>query len=199
MAFRSSSSLAGASSASVAVPVPSGAAVNDIAVVGVYKESTAAVTPPDGSWTEKATLTTSATTRGGLHVFWKRLTAADSGTWTFTWSGAVFSGAVAGLWSGRAISGDPFDGTPGTAESAVTVTTLNVSASPGNANGDAVGIWTSFNSGATFTAPANYTERQDIGNDLTLDTRDAVVAGSTGSISATSNLTDFMKAFLKPK
>jgi hypothetical protein len=195
MTFVASSALAATSSATAAVPVPAGTASGQIAVVGLYKESTSAVTPPAG-FTQKVALTTSATARGGLHVFWKRLTAADSGTWSFTWTGAVFRGAVAGLWSGRIATGDPFDGTVGTAEGTVTGTTLNVSTSPASANGDALGMWTSFNSGASFTPPASYTERQDTLNCLTLDTRDAVTSGSTGSISATSNVTDFMKAFL---
>lgn len=194
MAFRSSSNLAGASGTSAAVPVPTGAASGDIAVVGLYMESTATVTPPSG-FTSKADLRTSASARGGLVVYWKRLTAADSGTYSFTWTGSTWRGAVCGLWSGRIASGDPFDGTVGTAESTSGVTTLNVSTSPASANGDAVGMWTNFNGGASWTAPTNYTEQQDT-NVITLDSRDAVASGTTGSISATSSITDFMKGFL---
>lgn len=197
MTHRSSSQYApGTNGTTAVVPVPAGAAVGDIAVVGIYKESTAAVSAPDGTWTAKAALTTSATARGALHVFWKRLTAADTGTWTFTWTGSTFRAAAAGLWSGRVASGDPFDGTPGTAESTAGVTTLNVSTSPTNANGDAVGFWTNFNGGSGFTAPTNYTQRQVASNVIALETRDAVAAGSTGNVTATCTVTDFMKAFL---
>ena len=197
MAYRSSSQYAPGSNGTTAVlPVPTGAAIGDIAVVGIYKESTAAVTPPDGTWTSKASLTTSATARGGLHVFWKRLTAADTGSYTFTWTGSTFRAAAAGLWSGRLASGDPFDGTVGTAESTTGVTTLNVSTSPAAANGDAVGFWTNFNGGGAFTAPTNYTERQEVSGVITLDTRDAVASGSTGNVTATCTITDFEKAFL---
>lgn len=195
MAYRSSSVLAGANGTSAAVPVPAGAAVGDIVTVGIYKENGNAVTAPDGTWTQKAALTTSATTRGSLYVFWKRLTAADTGTYTFTWTGNVWRSAAAGCHSGRASSGDPFDGTVGTAESTTTVSTLNVSTSPAAANGDAVGFWTNFNGGAGFTAPTGYTERQD-SSVITLDTLDAVAAGSTGNVTATATVSDFEKAFL---
>lgn len=197
MAFRSSSLLAGAGVLGAAVPVPSGAAANDIAVVGIYVEDTMTITPPSG-FTLKADLRTSATTRGGLVVYWKRLTGADSGTYSFTWSATPtpWRGANCGLWSGRIASGDPFDGTVGTAESTSTVTTLNVSTSPSGSNGDALGFWTNFNGGTSFTAPTNYTERADNNDVMTMDTRDAVSSGSTGNVTATANITDFMKAFL---
>ena len=195
MAFRSSSLLAGAGTNGAAVPVPTGATNLDIAVVGLYIEDTITITPPLG-FTLKADLRTSATLRGGLVVYWKRLTGADSGTYSFTWTGTPWRGANCGLWSGRATSGDPFDGTVGTAESTVGVTTLNVSTSPAGSNGDAVGFWTSFNGGTSFTPPTNYTERADNSDVMCLDSRDAVTSGSTGSISATATITDFMKAFL---
>lgn len=195
MAFRSSTSITPTSANSVAIAVPSGAAVGDIAVVGLYKENTAAVTPASG-FTQKAALTTSGTARGTLYVFWKRLTAADSGTYTFNgWTGNPFVGGACALFSGRIASGDPFDGTVGTAESTTAVSTLNVSTSPTGANGDAVGMWTNFNGGATWSPPTNYTERVDT-NVITLDTRDAVASGTTGNVSATATISDFEKAFL---
>ena len=89
MAFRSSSGIAPGNGNNAAVPVPAGAAAGDIAVVAIYKESTSAITPPAG-FTVKATLATSATARGSLHVYWKRLTAADAGSYTFTWSGSTW-------------------------------------------------------------------------------------------------------------
>ena len=176
--------------------MPSGAQAGDIVTVGGYKENTAAVTPPDGTWTQKAALTTSATARGALHVFWKRLTAADTGTYTFTWTGSVFRAAAAECTSGRIATGDPFDGTVGTAESTSAVNILNVSTSPATALGDAVGFWTNFNGGTTFSAPTNYTQRQSVSSVICLETRDAVASGSTGNVTAGSTISDFEKAFL---
>src|SRR5690242_21640761 len=108
MAFRSSASLSGASTNGALVPVPAGAAANDVASVGLYIEDTVTVTPPIG-FTVKADLRTLATSRGGLIVYWKRLTGADSGTYSFTWTGTPWRAAISGLWSGRTTSGDPFD------------------------------------------------------------------------------------------
>lgn len=195
MAYRSSQSLTGASSAAANVPVPSGAANLDIAVVGIYKESTANITTVPGGFTLKTTLNTSATARGSLYVFWKRLTGADSGTYNFAWSGSAWRAAASGLWSGRVTSGDPFDGTVGTAESTTSVSTLNVSTSPANANGDAVGYWTDFTGGNAFTQPTSYSERVDI-DVIGMFSRDTVASGSTGNVSATANVSGFMKAFL---
>lgn len=197
MTYRSSAILTGASAATAAVPVPAGATIGDIAVVGLYMESTAAVTPPAG-FTNKVSLQTSAGTRGRLDVFWKRLTAADTGTYSFSWTGSTWRAAICGLWSGRVATGDPFDnfvlGT-GSAESTIGVTTLNVSASPAAASGDALGMWTNFSTSTSWTPPTNYTERQDTA-EMTLDTRDAIASGSTGNVTATAVTTDFEKAFL---
>lgn len=195
MAFRSSSSLAGASGATVVINVPAGAANLDIAVVGIYKESTAAFNVIAPGFTQKVALSTSATTRGSLYVFWKRLSAGDTGTYTFSWTGSVFRAAAAGLWSGRTTSGDPFDGTVGTAENTVASTTLNVSTAPAAALGDAVGMWTNFNGGASWTVPTNYTQRVALPV-IALETRDAVASGSTGNVTATASVSSFMKAFL---
>lgn len=193
MAFRSSSNLAGASAANAVVTVPAGATILDIALVGLYMESAAAVAPPAG-FTNKVSLQTSVASRGRLDVFWKRLAAADTGTYSFTWTGATFRAAVGGLWSGRRTTGDPFD-TIGTAESTVAGTTLNVSTSPSLPLGDAVGLWTDFATSGSWTPPASYTERQDQGT-ITLDTRDAIPAGATGNVTATQVVSDFLKGFL---
>lgn len=199
MAFRSSSLLAGATVASIAIPVPSGAANLDIAVAGFYMESAAAITGVPTGFTNKVSLQTSVATRGRLDVYWKRLSAADTGTYTFSWTGATFAAAACGLWSGRITSGDPFDnfvGGTGSAESTTGVTTLNVSAAPAASLGDAIGFWTNFNGGAGFTAPGSYTQQQSVSGVLAMETRDAVASGTTGNVTATASITDFMKAFL---
>lgn len=195
MAFRSASSLVAASAANAVIAVPSGAANLDIAVIGLYLESTAAITGISAGFTNKVSLQTSAVARGRLDVFWKRLSAADTGTYTFSWTGSAFRAAACGLWSGRSTSGDPFDGTVGTAENTVIGTTLNVSTSPAAALGDAAGFWTDFSGGNAWTPPASYTERQDL-DVITFDSRDSVAAGTTGNVSATASISGFMKAFL---
>lgn len=195
MAFVNFAALAGASAANAAVPVPAGGANLHIAIVGLYLESTATITTVPAGFTNKVNLATSAGSRGRLAVYWKRLTGADSGTYTFAWTGSTFRSGISGLWSGRVTSGDPFDGTVGTAESVAAVTTLNVSTSPALAGGDAVGFWSDFSTAGGFTQPTGYTERGDTAA-MTMDTRDNIAAGSTGNVTATQTTSDFMKAFL---
>lgn len=195
MAYRSSSFIAEANGTSAPIPVPAGAAVNDIAVCGIYIEDTDAITLP-ANFAVKADLATSPVAQGRLLVAWKRLIAADTGTYTFTWTNSPWRAGQCVLFTGRVSTGDPFDGTPGTAEAVATGTTLNVSTSPAGSGGDAVGLWTNFaTTSNAFTVPTNYVERQDTGG-LCIDTRDGVAAGSTGNVTATSGTTDFMKAFL---
>lgn len=193
MAFRSATALASAGTQTTAViNVPAGAAIDDIALVGIYIESAAVITAPSG-FTSKIDLGTSPTARGRLNVFWKRLTAADTGTYSFSWTGSTFRAATAGLWSGRITTGDPFDGTPGSNETTSAATTAPATATASVAGGDGVLMATSFTgTGQSWTPPASYTERID-NTVIMLDSRDAMSSGSTGSIGPTAVVSDFIK------
>jgi hypothetical protein len=194
VALRSTSLLAGAFATSVAIPVPAGAAVGDIAVVGVYLENADTITPPSG-FTFKDEGAASPTTRGRLAVYWKRLTAADSGNYTFSWTNNTFASGVAALFSGRVATGDPFDVAPTVGQTSVTSTVCPISNSPVSDGCDAVWMSSNFAGGATWTPPTNYTEQRD--NDTSyLATRDNISSGSTGSITATTNTSGFLKSFL---
>ena len=187
-------SIAAASGTTANIAVPAGAAALDIAVFGLYLEITSAITPPDGTWTNKADLNTSSTTRGRIAVYWKRLTGADSGTYNWSFASS-FRAAACGLWTGRATSGDPFDGTPGAQQNTSTSTSANTSTIPAASGGDSVGFWSNFNGGGTFNALTNYVEAFDAGV-LCMETRDNTAAGSTGTIGPVHTITDFMKGFL---
>lgn len=181
MAYRSSSKIATeASAASAAVPVPTGAADKDIAVVSLYLESAAAITPPAG-FTQKSDVATNATTQGRLVTFWKRLTGADSGTYTFTWTGSVWRAADCALFSGRVSSGDPFT-TVGTADGGSggrTVTVTGITAAGGDDLVSAMTAYAGLGSAPTMTS---LTVRQGAsGNDVAMGTQDNVSAGSTSN------------------
>ena len=185
MAYVSSANLTGASATSAAVPVPAGAAAGHIAVVGLYLETSAALTPPDGTWTLKADLATGTpSTVGRLAVYWKRLTAADSGTWSWSWTGAGWRIGSSVLFSGRAATGDPFEGTPGTAETTGAGNIVIPAVSPAAAGDDLVAFATNFTGGAWTP-----------GSGLT----DAVAAGTTGTKTFTcAGGAAGMKGFLGP-
>ena len=110
-AHRSSSSSGDdAWAAAVNVPVPAGATAGDVvlAAVSTWGTSAPTVTAPAG-FTLKASYT-GASANGGTdttRIYWKRLTAADTGTYQFTWSGSRWSSGHAIAVSGAAASGDP--------------------------------------------------------------------------------------------
>jgi hypothetical protein len=96
----------------VSVPVPSGAAAGDVVVAAVSTWGTSAptVTAPSG-FTLKATYT-GTTASGGAdttRIYWKRLTAADTGSYRFSWSGSRWAAGQAVAMSGAVTSGDPIE------------------------------------------------------------------------------------------
>lgn len=180
--------LAGASSASAAVAVPAGMATDEVALVGLYKENTAAVTPPSG-FTE-LTPVNSATDHNG-HLFWKRATGADSGTYSFSWTGAVWRVADCIRISRVIRWGDPFDvgaGLPvGGVDNGSVNNTPNLSLT--TLGPDRLLVWfgTSFSEFA-WTPPTNFTERTDNADTISFATRDFATAGATGTVSGSTNL-----------
>lgn len=194
-AFQTAGTLSGVAATSALVPVPSGVAANDIIVVWLYKENANAVTPPSG-FTQKAS---QAATDHSAYLFWKRATGADSGTYSFSWTGSNWREADSLRISGCITTGDPFDtgtgavvtnvnNTAGTASPAVSLTTTDV---------DRLLVWgaTSFAGGA-WTPPGTFTERTDISSDTTTATKTLAVAGASGSISGTCAGSGRMTAFL---
>lgn len=111
--FRSGASSGGwADSTSCAIPVPTGAASGDIAVAAVERwdggTGLPAITPPAGF-----SQTGTAIILGAyeLTIWWKRLTGADTGNYTFSWTGSRWNGGCAILVTGGLASGDPIEAT----------------------------------------------------------------------------------------
>ena len=177
--------LTGVNASTAAFAVPTGAAADEIMVVGMYLEGTAAVTPPTG-FTQKSRPTTGS---GGsdhdLIVFWKRCTGADSGTYSFSWTGGLWREGACVRISGCVTSGDPFN-VVGTNAS----TTAGSGVTPASSNTTTVTdtlqlfVGSNFNGGA-WTPPSGYTERVDNSSDLTVATLAQATAGASGSITAT--------------
>lgn len=173
--------LGGANGSSALIPVPASVAAGDIIIVFLYKENTQTVTAPAG-FTE---ITPAATTTAPQeqHAYWKRATAADTGTYSFTWSSPIWRDGVAVRITGALGVGSPIDvsnsagrSTSGTTTPGVTVTTTGT---------DRLLLWsaTSF-TGGTWTVPST----GGTWTNLTSGTDDPVawktqpVAGSTGSL-----------------
>lgn len=161
VAFRSSGSSTGDGSdsfvSSVSIGVPLGAAANDIAVVGIemWEAGNPTVTPPSGF-----TLLTSVVSGSQkLKVFWKRLAGADTGFYTFSWTGSQWTIGNCLLFSGCKTSGDPIGSNFDTAISAsgtgVPSTSVTVAFAPAFAH-----FVANENSGLK-TPPTGFTETRD--------------------------------------
>jgi hypothetical protein len=101
--------------ANVDIPVPPGVAVDDILLVPFYVEDSGVViTPPGPEWAEAGSspfIDTIIDFAG--KVYWKRATAADTGTYAFTVpaEGVTWRSGIATRWTGCIKTGNPFDAT----------------------------------------------------------------------------------------
>lgn len=186
--------LTGASAASAVVTLPAGIAAGDVVIVSLYKENTAAVTPPAG-YTEKPASGPTTTAPQAQHTFWHRASGSESGTVTFSWTGSVFRAATADRISGCISSGDPIEGAPAANSSNASVTTLNVSLAATST--DTLLYWagTNFAGGNTWTPPAGYTEQADI-DVLSCATKTNAAGGATGNVTGTANVSGATTAVL---
>jgi hypothetical protein len=108
-------------SASAAIAVPAGVAANDIVLVLLYLETTATITPPTG-FTQLGRQSATGAQDHDSVVFWKRTTGADTGTYTFSWTGSVWRTGFAVALRNVATSGTPVDDYLGNTSGGATTT-----------------------------------------------------------------------------
>lgn len=197
VAFRSSSQT-GTSDAfitSINVPVPASAAANDIAIVAIeqWESANPAVTPPAGF----TALTPVVSGSQKLKIFWKRLTGADTGNYTFSWTGSQWSMGHCILLTGGITSGDPVEAT-----NTATATDTNVpSTSVTTATEPFLGHFIANENASTGTPPTNYTETRD-GDYLKSNYRVPAATGShtaSGGTLSTSTLMLVELVAIKPE
>lgn len=177
--------LGGSNSTTANVAVPSGVAANDVILVFFWVETTQAVTPPAGFTLAPDCPVIVTTNAHRLHIFWKRATGADTGTYAFTVAaGLVWRDAVAVRYTGCITTGNPIDvtnaATRNTATSGVTPAVIDNTLGPDRL---LVFAATNYNAG-TWTQPSGFTQRANF-NGLTTSTKSLAVAASTGSLTAT--------------
>lgn len=140
---------------SLNVPVPTGAASGDIALVGLsmWEVTDPAITAPTG-FTQFISVVSSEIK---LKIFWKRLTAADTGNYTFSWTGTQWSQGLGALVTGGLASGDPvtITNTATATSSTVASTSVTTAFKPFLAH------FTATNNSTSGTPPTNFTEVQD--------------------------------------
>ncbi len=197
MAYRSSSTGSG-NGFQPATAVPAGAASGDIMILAATIDASAAVFDT-GDWPTGFTeLSEVGMTLDGQRaaIGWKRLSGADSGSYTFGDVGSI------GDWIAQAYA---FSGRHATDPPTLTTATSNASnASPVSVNASTITavsgddlLWVSAPdvnaSGIAtgHTAPTDYAERQDVENawsNLAGASRDNVSAGATGTVTGTLTL-----------
>lgn len=175
--YRSSSSSGASDSfaASRNVPVPTGAAAGDIAILVLeqWESANPTVTWPTG-FTQCVNMVSGSQK---LKAAWKRLTGADTGNYTITWTGSQWNQGQCILITGAVTTGDPIGANVNTASgstSTVPTTTLTVADAAGF-----VHLVANENS-ATKTPPTSFTEVQDA-NYLSINYR---MPGAAGTYSA---------------
>lgn len=184
------STLTGSNSTTAAVPVPAGVLPDHVVFVFLYVETTQAVTPASGfaECPSSPVVVTGGNDSHDLHIFWKRATAADSGTYTFTIaSGLGWRMGVAVRFIGCVRSGTPVEATT----SAIDITgtaTHSPAVSSTSLGVDREWLWVASNyGGASSTPPSGVTERVDVtsSTSITAGTKDQPFVGSSGSLSNT--------------
>ena len=196
MAYRSSSANNGNGSSGT-VPVPASAATDDIAIVALNIDGTGHGTITVTDFTQLDSTITVATPDGHTQaIFYKRLTAADSGNYAFSWTNSNDWIAECALFSGRNTTNPPVAST-GATNSSSNTSPVSVGANGVTALTDDDLIWIGGldGSGLAVSAgcapPTDFTERQDVNDttrawcNLSIATRDAVAAGATGTITGT--------------
>jgi hypothetical protein len=113
VAFRSLDTKGDGLGTSVVHNAPAGLANNDIMVIFLYKENTAAVTWPAG-FSQVGTVTSGTET---VYVAWKRA-SSESGTYTASWTGSKYRWSILAAYSGAITTGNPNDATPTTVATA---------------------------------------------------------------------------------
>lgn len=193
--FLDNNTVSPASRSSFAISVGGPAQANDIQVVGIRKENAATITPPDGSWTLLDSEVTNVTTESALWVYWKRCTGADSGTYTFSWTGSVFCTAVLAAFRGCETSGSPWvdhaiKRNPGNGSALISETVNSYS---GGAGYSVVSTWATAS--RTWTAPSGWTRLNQLG-DTVHGYKESMPSSTTGSIDWTGSGNDYYKMFL---
>jgi hypothetical protein len=179
--------LTGANSATANVPVPAGVAAGDLIMIAMKLEDAQSVTPPtDFVAAPGSPVVVSGSNLMNGHVFWKRATGADSGTYDMTFTGTPFRSAVAFKIVDEVESGDPFDVT-NTAAKTTTTDGTTPSVSVTTTGSDRLVVWIGFAFAAgVCTTLTGYNEKYDPGaGGVVIDVATQASAGSTGSLSAT--------------
>lgn len=175
-----------ASHTNTALAVPSGVAANDVILAYVYVDgSNPTISPPTG-FTELAfaPAPSTASPQMMVHVYWKRATGADTGTYTFTHVAASTQG-IALRFTGAITTGTPVEVLGSAANATSAATTPAVTGTTSQPSEMLVWVSAVFNSSTWSTLPSGFTAAANTNGQLNAYKTQAT-QGSTGALTATA-------------
>lgn len=185
-------SLGAGFSTSRAFAVPSGAAIDDVVVIVVCNEDGTVNSLPSGfAHAASSPVITSLGDVLRVNIIWKRLTAADTGTYTVGFSTNTFNSGQAFLFRGVVTSGSPFDsgvstGATGASASTTSPVTNITTTGPDRLLLHGVGSWMDLVVDTDGFPPTGFTVRGDL-KTFMCSTKTQAAAGATGSLTATAS------------
>lgn len=190
-------SIKGSGVTNAVIDAPDGIVEGDIVLVHLYKENSASVTPASG-FAEIAGSPIAVTTGNAQwhHLFWKRATASEPSSYTFSWSGSTYRAGQAGAYRGCIATGSPFDASNSAANSSSSTSTPAVAVTTTGPNRLLVWAGTNWNE-SNWTAPTGFTLRgTDTNVTTTFATRDQPTAGGSGNVTGTASNANTTTAWL---
>lgn len=172
---------------SVVLTRPAAWVSGDTAYVGIYKESSAAITPPSG-WTELSGSPFANSTNFWSHVFRKVLGGSEPSTYTWSWTGSVWREGGGLSVTNTDLTTPENQGPSATATTSANATITCPALTPSVANTLILCVGFNF-ADTTYTSNDGMTERIDFGGRaFTFATETGPSSGvSTGANTFTSS------------
>lgn len=163
-----------------------GVANDDVGVVAIYKESTAAFTATPTGWTQLGPWDQST---GGFKyradLWWKRRAAGDTGNATWSWSGPTWRSLRGTVYRGLITSETPVIGASSDMETAQNTSPSHPGITVARTDSGVLAVVFSFTENTVSTPPSGLTE-QEAGNHETHHLVDlSTTTGATGAIATT--------------
>lgn len=178
IAYRSQTTVTGATSTTLTINKPSGTADNDILIALVYLEAPKTVTAPSGWATVHTKIAVAAD--HDHHVYWKRA-SSEGASWQWSWSGGTWRLGFVAAFSGCITSGDPFSVAASTNSATTGSTLTHNTITTGHADCMILGIGSHWDTLAgNWSNSSSMNERIDANNMMLMEVIQAA-AGATGN------------------
>lgn len=179
-----------------AVDVPPGAAINDIVIICWWLNPSSATRTPPAEFTQapSSPFTQPTTNTMKCQVWWKRLTAADTGTYALADTGVTYAGLICAAFSGCVTTGSPFDATNSNT-GAGSVSSPPVSVTTTGADRLLAWFGGEYYS-STWTAPSGFTAGTPAAASTMIAYKQQAVAGASGSITGTNTYSNTGNAYM---